>query len=514
MANSRQSIARDGGRQHAGQKSPQEKTQGRIEKDALGEIKVGQGRYWGSFTQRALETFGWREDENSIYYYMTYVKIKLACARANHACGMLETAKKTAIEQACAQALDGGLAGQFPLGFYQAGAGTPFNMNVNEVIANRANEIMGAPLGSYRFVHPNNDVNMCQSSNDLGPTAIRVAMLELSRELEKSADALCISLDSKAKKYAGMAKVGRTHLQDAVPVGIGQEIMAWSDSIKADMEAIERARKELLEVPLGGTALGTGIAAHPEFAANACAQLSKICNENISPMGNKHAGISMLGPVLAYASAIKRLDSTLVKVSNDMKILMSGPKAGIAELLLPEVEPGSSIMPGKINPSVPEAVEIMARDAMAKEHAIEQAAAGGQLQLNVLTPLAAKNIIEMIKASEQAIALLDRKCVAGMEYDLAACRANMDRTYVLATALNPYLGYQAMAEIVKESLRTGKPVKDVVALHGLMGRDEMDGILNPAKLTSPQAIDQKLAQKIRQSESYKKYLQKTGKEPK
>lgn len=512
MANQKQSTSREGGK--AGQKNPQEKIQGRIEKDALGEIAVEQGKYWGAFTQRALETFGRQEDENAIYYYMTYVKIKLACARANHACGMLETAKKTAIEQACEQALEGGLRGQFPLGFYQAGAGTPFNMNVNEVIANRANEIMGAPLGSYRFVHPNNDVNMCQSSNDLGPSAIRLAMLELSAGLEKSADSLCASLDSKAKKYAGEIKVGRTHLQDAVPVGIAQEIMAWSDSIRSDIQALSRAKKELTEIPLGGTALGTGIAAHPEFATNACAQLSKIFREDIFPMDNKHAGISMLGPVLSYASAIKRLDSTLVKVSNDMKILMSGPKAGIAELVLPEVEPGSSIMPGKINPSVPEAVEIMARDAMAKEHAIEQAASGGQLQLNVLTPLAAKNIIEMARATAKAMDLLDRKCVQGMEYDLEACKDNMDRTYVLATALNPYLGYQAMAEIVKESLKSSKPVKQVVESHGLMEKKDLDAILNPAKLTAPAAIDQKLAQKIRQSENYRKYLQKIGKEPK
>ena len=488
--------------------------QARTEKDALGEIKIEQGRYWGSFTQRALETFGQGADANSLYYYGIYVKMKLVCARANNACGILDGGRKSSIEKACAEALSGKFDSEFPLGFYQAGAGTPFNMNVNEVIANRANEIMGAPLGSYRHVHPNNDVNMCQSSNDLGPTALRLAALDLSIGVRKSAEELCATLEAKAKKYEGRVKVGRTHLQDAVPIGISQEIMAWSDSIRSDIAALGIARKEMLEIPLGGTALGTGIAAHPEFSANVCAQLSKLTREDIIPAKNMHAGISMLNPILGYASALKRLNATLVKVANDMKILMSGPKAGIAEIVLPEVEPGSSIMPGKINPSVPEAVEIIARDMIAKEHAIEQATMSGQLQLNVLTPLVAKNLIEMLKGTEMACALLDRKCASGLEYDLDVCKSNMDRTYVLATALNPYLGYQAVAEIVKESLKSGKPARELVMSYGLASEKELDGILDAQRLTSPGQVDNKLVQKIRLSESYNKYLQKTGKAPK
>ncbi len=488
--------------------------QSRIEKDALGEISIEEGRYWGSFTQRALETFGKSQDENTLFYYKIYIEMKLACARANISCGMLAADKGRAIEKACIEAQGEKFNEQFPLGFYQAGAGTPFNMNSNEVIANRANEIMGAPLGSYRFVHPNNDVNMCQSSNDLGPTAIRLAILELSGGVKKNARCLCETLDAKVKKYAGKVKVGRTHIQDAVPVGIDQEIMAWSDSIKSDIAVLEAAETELLEIPLGGTALGTGIAAHPDFSKKASSELAKITGKKTIPMKNKHMGISMLNPILTYAGALKRLNATLVKIANDLKLLMSGPNAGIAEAILPEVEPGSSIMPGKINPSVPEAVEIIARDNIAKEHAIEQAAMSGQLQLNVLTPLVAKNMIEMMRNTDKALGLFEAKCISGLEYDLEVCDSNMQKTFVLATALNPYLGYQAVAEIVKESLKIKKPVRDVVLLHRLISEKELNAILDISRLVKPAAIDNSLVEKTRQSENYKIYLQKIGKAPK
>lgn len=483
----------------------------RIEKDAIGEVEVPSGAYYGSFTTRALGNFSFEGKGAVNEYYAAYVKMKLASAKANAKCGVLEGRKADAIVKACEELLSGKMADALVLDFSQAGAGTPFNMNVNEVVANRANELLGGKKGDYRPVHPNNDVNMGQSSNDLGPTAIRMALLSLSSDLEKDVLAVCRTLDAKAKKYEGELKVGRTHLQDAVPIAISQEILAWSDALKEDLARLRQARSGLCEIPLGGTALGTGITAHPEFADAAAAELSKITGEKLASSKNRPLHISALNSVLFYSAATRGIAISLVKIADDLKLLVSGPKAGIAEVVLPEVEPGSSIMPGKINPSIPEAVEMIAKDAIAADSAVVLGCAGGQLQLNFLTPLVAKNTIAPTISLAHAARMLDRFCLKGMEYDLEACRKNIDATYIFATALNPYLGYQAVAEIVKESLSGGKSVSEVVLLHGLMEKGEIARVLDAKSITAPAPIDTALAAKTKGSEAYRKYLLRIGK---
>lgn len=483
----------------------------RVEKDSIGNVKVPADSYYGSFTARAIENFKF-EGKNAVReFYLAYVKMKLAAAKANAKCGVLEKKKADAIMKACEELLEGKMADALVLDFYQAGAGTPFNMNVNEVVANRANELLGEKKGKYAPVHPNNDVNMGQSSNDLGPTAIRIALLALSLDIEDSVHAACRTLDEKALKYQGKVKVGRTHLQDAVPIDISQEIHAWSDALKEDLARLRMAREGLCEIPFGGTALGTGITAHPKFADEAAAELSKITGEMFVPSKNKPLHISNLNSLLFYSSAIRGIAVSLVKISNDLKLLVSGPKAGIAELVLPEVEPGSSIMPGKINPSIPEAVEMIAKDAIASDFAVAMGCEGGQLQLNFLTPLVAKNTLVPTINLAHAASMLDRFCLKGMEYDLEACKRNIDSTYVFATALNPYLGYQVVAEIVKESLADGKSISEVILVHRLMEKNDICRVLDAKNITAPVATDKALAAKVKGSKAYEEYLKRLGK---
>ena len=483
----------------------------RKEKDAIGEIEVPTGAYYGSFTARAIKNFNFEKPSGIRTLYRAYAKVKLASCRANLKCGMLDGKKAAAMEQACSETIAGKFSESLPLTYYQAGAGTPFNMNVNEVIANRANELLGFPLGSYTPVHPNNDVNMCQSSNDVTPTAIRVALLELLPALEKEAKQLLLLLEKKSSQYKGKLKVGRTHLQDAVPIEISQEIDAWKDAISSDMEGMLASSKRIQTIPLGGTALGTGIAAHPDFASAAAEELSKICGCDMLSAANKPQLISSMNDFLAYSASLRSLAVSLAKISDDLKLLVSGPNAGIAEIRIPEVEPGSSIMAGKINPSIPEAVEIIAKDAIACDTAVALGCMGGQLQLNVLTPLIAKNTIEPTIAITSAMQMLSGSCIEGLEYDLPRCQEQLDSTYVFATALNPYLGYQVMAEIVKESLKSKRSIADVVIAEGLMSKSEVSSILDPKKVSSPQKVDAALAAKLKSSPAYAAYLKKIGK---
>ncbi|MFA6328380.1 MAG: lyase family protein [Candidatus Micrarchaeia archaeon] len=483
----------------------------RIEKDAIGSVEVPEGAYYGSFTSRAAGNFPFAKSRGASELYRSYAIVKLASARANCKSGVLAAKKAGAIEKAANELLAGKFDSQLPLGFYQAGAGTPFNMNVNEVLANRANEILGGGLGSYEHVHPNNDVNMGQSSNDVTPAAIRITLLRLSPSLEAEIENLCRTLDAKAAKYKGKIKVGRTHLQDAVPIGIDQEILAWSGALGEDLGQIREAKKLLCAMPLGGTALGTGIASHPQFAENVAGELSSITGERITSGKNKPMLISSMNHFLAYSSALRSAAVTLVKISCDLKLLVSGPRAGIAEVQMPEVEPGSSIMPGKINPSMPEALEIIALDAISSDSAVLHACLGGQMQLNVLTPLIAKNTIEPVLDLAGAIAMFDKYCAKGLEYDLAASQRQVDASYIFATALNPYLGYQAVAGLVKESLQTGKSVRDVALLHKLMEKKDIDAILSPGRLTSPAPIDGALSEKVKKTAAYREYLSRIGK---
>jgi len=482
----------------------------RIEKDAIGDRRVPSDSYYGSFTSRASQNFVFHKSRGAHELYHSYAIVKLAAARANAKAGVLDKRKADAIEQAANELLAGKFDDHMPLGFYQAGAGTPFNMNVNEVLANRANEILGGKLGNYEHVHPNNDVNMGQSSNDVTPAAIRITLLRLSPMLEHELEVLCKTLEGKALIYKGKIKVGRTHLQDAVPIGIDQEIAAWSDALDADLANLREAKKMLCVMPLGGTALGTGIASHPELGGRISEELSAILHEKITSGANKPMLISNMNHFLLYSSALRCAAVTLCKIAGDLNLLISGPMAGLAEIRIPEVEPGSSIMPGKVNPSVPEALEIISLDAISSDSAVLHACLGGQLQLNVLTPLIAKNTIDPTLDLADAVSMFEKYCASGLVYDLEAIGRQIGATYIFATALNPYLGYSVVAEIVKESLSSEKSVPDVVLSHSLMEKGELDEILSLSNLTSPAHTDLSLAARVKSSKAYVAYLEKIG----
>ncbi|MBS3068756.1 aspartate ammonia-lyase [Candidatus Micrarchaeota archaeon] len=458
----------------------------RIEKDFLGSVQVPDDAYWGVFTKRANENFSLSGMKAKPVLIKAYGIVKKSAAEANFKLGLLEERKANAIIAAAQEVVDGKLDAHFPLDAFQAGAGTPFNMNANEVIANRALEMLGEKRGEYSKISPNNDVNMAQSSNDVTPTAIRVATLLMHGELLENANALAASLRKKGKEYAHVVKTGRTHLQDAVPISVQQEFNAFALSIENDAQEMEHAAKKLAELGIGGTAIGTGINTHPKFAA--------LCVERI---GNNsglevYAGkdlielTSSMNAFLNYSSAMRSLAVSLVRISNDLKLLSSGPKTAIGEYYLPEVEPGSSIMPGKINPSIPEAAEMCALQAIACDHAVLLACKGGQLQLNMLTPLITYNVLFASELLANACEMFSQKCISGIIVDEKKCHENLFGGLILATALNPYFGYNAMSDLVKEALKRGISIREIILEKKLLSKEQVDELLSPQRLISPQ----------------------------
>jgi len=457
----------------------------RIERDPLGELHVPAGAYYGVQTLRAVENFPISGLKAPAPLVTATVLIKQACARANAALERLDQAIADAIVQAADEILDGTLRDQFIVDVYQAGAGTSHNMNTNEVLANRAGEILGEPKGTYTRVHPNDHVNMGQSTNDVFPTATRISLLLVLPGLMASATALADALDEKADTFARVLKTGRTHLQDAVPITLGQEFGGYAANVRHAAGELDQASASLHELNLGATAVGTGLNAGEDFTQASIVNLARTTGLVLTPARNRFRVTQSMGDVLAYSGALRRLAVEVDKVASDLRLLSSGPRAGIAEIQLPAVQPGSSIMPGKVNPSVPEMVNQVCQQVWGCDATILAACAGGQLELNVMMPVIAWNALHASTILGNAMKVLTTRCVNGIQADEARCRELLDRSTAVATALSPYIGYAATADIAKTAVKTGRSIADIVRERKLLPEDQLAGILSPEAMTSP-----------------------------
>jgi aspartate ammonia-lyase len=457
----------------------------RKERDPLGERDVPADAYYGIQTARAVENFPISGLRAQAELVTATVLIKKAAAQANVALERLDARVGDAIVRAADEVLGGAIRDQFVVDVYQAGAGTSHNMNTNEVLANRAAELIGGARGDYRVVHPNDHVNMGQSTNDVFPTATRLALLLINGALVESARALAFSLQQKAQAFDHILKVGRTHLQDAVPMTLGQEFGGYAACIERGADDVERAAVQLQELNLGATAVGTGLNAGEEYASQAIRNLSRDTGLTLKPAANRFRVTQSMGDVLAYSGAMRRLAVELGKVASDLRLLSMGPRAGIAEIALPAVQPGSSIMPGKVNPSIPEMVNQVCYQVIGCDTTICAAAEGGQLELNVMMPVMAWNAIHASTILRESMKALRTRCVDGIEADAERCRELMDRSTAVATALSPYIGYAKTAEIAKESVRTGKPIRAIVLERGLMDARRLDEVLSAEAMTRP-----------------------------
>jgi aspartate ammonia-lyase len=457
----------------------------RIERDPLGEVRVPRDAYYGGQTQRAVENFPISGLTAHAELVRATVLIKKAAAEANAALGRIDAGIARAIVAAADEVLSGRLLDQFVVDVYQAGAGTSHNMNTNEVLANRAAEILGGGRGAYSLVHPNDHVNMGQSTNDVFPTATRLALLEMITPLAQSARLLADGLADKSREFDGILKTGRTHLQDAVPMTVGQEFGGYAANIRHAAAELERNAEALQELNLGSTAVGTGLNAGDAYTHAAVEHLANYTGIPVRPAANRFRVTQSMGDVLGYTGALRRLATEVSKVASDLRLLSSGPRAGIAEIQLPAVQPGSSIMPGKVNPSIPEMVNQVCFQVYGCDATVLASAEAGQLELNVMMPVIAWNAIHATRILTHAMRVLQERCVAGICVDADRCRELLDRSTAVATALSPYIGYAATAEVAKAAVTTGKSISELVRERGLLPTEQLNGILSAEAMTSP-----------------------------
>ena len=455
----------------------------RTERDPLGELKVPADAYYGVQTARAVENFpisGLRAPADLV---TATILIKKAAAETNASLGRLDPQIARAIVAAADEILSGTLRDQFVVDVYQAGAGTSHNMNANEVLANRAAEILGDTRGTYQRVHPNDHVNMGQSTNDVFPTATRLALLLGAGPLVASARALADSLARKGDEFADVLKTGRTHLQDAVPITLGQEFSGYAECVRRGAEDVAQASEQLQELNIGATAVGTSLNAGDDYRRLVVATLGRATGLPLTPAVNLFRVTQSMGDVLAYSSAMRRLAVELSKVASDLRLLSMGPRAGISEITLPAVQPGSSIMPGKVNPSVPEMVNQVCFQVMGCDATIAIACEAGQLELNVMMPVIAWNGIHASTILREAMKVLRLRTVDGIAANADRARELLERSTATATALSPYIGYAATADIAKESVKTGKSIRELVLERGLLDRATLDGVLSADAMT-------------------------------
>ena len=457
----------------------------RIERDPLGDVRVPADAYYGAQTRRAVENFPISGLTAPPELIVATVQIKKAAAEANAALGRLPAETASAIVRAADEVLRGKLRDQFVVDVYQAGAGTSHNMNTNEVLANRAAELLGHKRGEYKAVHPNDHVNMSQSTNDVFPTATRLALLSMIAPLVESASHLAQGLSANSREFAGVLKTGRTHLQDAVPITLGQEFSGYAANIEHASHHLEDVSTQLLELNLGATALGTGLNAGDDYTVGAVGRLKAYTNQPVRPAANRFRVTQSMGDVLAFSAALRRLAVEVNKIASDLRLLSSGPRAGLGEVQLPPVQPGSSIMPGKVNPSVPEMVNQVCFQVYGCDAAVLAACDAGQLELNVMMPVIAWNAIHATRILTNAMRVLHDRCIADTRADEERCRALLDRSTAVATALSPYIGYAATADIAKDAVKSGRPIREIVRERQLLPDSELDAILSPEAMTSP-----------------------------
>jgi fumarate hydratase class II/aspartate ammonia-lyase len=475
----------------------------RVERDSLGPVTVPRAALWGAFTERARQTFHLTGRPPHPALVRAYARIKRAAARVNARLGLLPARWAAAIAGAAERVAAGRVPDAAVVDILQAGAGTPAHMNVNEVVATLANERLGGRRGRWSPLHPNSHVNLGQSSNDVTPTAIRLMALELLDPLDAELRALVRVLRRQAARARAVVKPGRTHLQDAVPITWGQVFGGWAQAIEEGRRAIVRASDELGVIALGGTAVGTGLTAHPRFRLLVVRELSRLVGRRLRPAPSPVAAAWSLRPLAAVSAALRGAALDLAKICVDLRLLASGPDTGFAELSLPEVEPGSSIMPGKVNPSVPEAVQMACFQVVAHDHAVALAAGAGELELNVMTPLVADHLAGALELLARAVRLLRTRCVDGLSVRRRRARALVAGSLIEATALSPYLGYDVTAALVKEARATGRPLRRVVLDRGLLDAPALARVLSPAALTGPRATDVALRRRIQRGAAYR-----------
>ncbi len=457
----------------------------RTERDSLGRRNVPAEAYYGVQTHRALENFPISGLRPKPAYVDATVQIKRAAAKVNSALGLLEKKMAGAIVKAADEVLKGHLREWFVVDVYQAGAGTSHNMNANEVIANRANEILGGARGTYVPVHPNDHVNMAQSTNDVCPTAIRIAAVVLGERLVEVLGRLDSALARKGREFDRVVKSGRTHLQDAVPVRLGQEFGAYAASIRKHRELIRLACDSSRELGIGGTAAGTGLNAHPRYRQMMVSELSRSIGVRFRPADDYFEAMQSLRPFVELSGALRNLAQDLIRIANDLRLLSSGPKTGLAEITLPPVQPGSSIMPGKVNPVMAEMLDMVCFQVIGCDMTVLLAAQAGQLELNVMMPVVAFNLLHEIEILTNAVKVFVEFCVDGITVNAERCRAYAEGSMSIVTALNPHIGYARAAEIAKEYLASGKSIRQIVLEKGLMSEEQLRKVFDLRGMTEP-----------------------------
>jgi fumarate hydratase class II len=455
----------------------------RIEKDSLGEVQVPVSAYYGAQTQRAVMNFAISGMKPYPAFIWSMAVIKRAAAEVNRDLGLLDPKLADAIVRAAQEVIEGRHNDQFVVDPFQAGAGTSHHMNTNEVIANRAIELLGGRRGDYKLVSPNDHVNMAQSTNDTIPTAIRLGCLWHLDELLKAVNELASALEEKAREFYPIVKSGRTHLQDAVPVRLGQEFGAYAKAVARDGEKIRLAADGLRRLGIGGTATGTGLNAHPEYHARMVRRLSELCGFPLYKSDNLFESMQSMADPVFFSGALRTLAQDLIRIANDFRLLSSGPATGLDELHLPAMQPGSSIMPGKVNPVLAEMLDMACFHVLGDDLTVTLAAPAGQLELNVMMPIIAHNLFEMMHVLIGAIRAFTAECVRGLVANREKAESWLARNAILVTALNPVIGYLKGAEVAKEAMATGQTIREVVLAKGYLTPQEADRLLDAAKMT-------------------------------
>src|SRR5215472_3759765 len=458
----------------------------RTEKDSLGSKEIPGGVYYGIQTTRAVENYpisGLRAHPTLI---RAFGMIKEAAAEANQTLKLVDAKRAEAVIQAAKEVQQGRWNNEFVVDVFQAGAGVSFHMNTNEVIANRATEILGGTLGGYQHVHPNDHVNYGQSTNDVFPTGMRLATLLELEKLYPVLDHLAVAFEAKGKEFWGIMKSGRTHMQDAVPMRLGQEFAAYGGAIRRCSASIRQNSELLRELGLGGSAVGTGINTHPDYRKKAVKNLARISEQKLVAVDDMRYAMQSNLAMASVSAALRNLALEIIRISNDLRLLSSGPNTGFGEINLPALQPGSSIMPGKINPVIPELAAMVSFQVVGNDTAVALAVQAGQLELNVMMPTMAYGVLQSITILTNMLRQFTDKCVAGITANPKRAELYAQSTVSLATALNPYIGYAKAAEIAKESVATGKSIIEIARSKGLLKEEEIDEILDPVRMTEPQ----------------------------
>ena len=467
------------------QHSPEQSAKSRTETDSMGAIEVASDRYWGAQTERSLQHFNIGDDRMPREMIRALGILKKAAALVNEDLGKLTSDKSKLIVQACDEVIEGSLDDHLPLRVWQTGSGTQTNMNANEVISNRAIELAGGVMGSKKPIHPNDDVNMSQSSNDTFPTAMYIAAAEQLNQLIPRVQELQDAIEAKAKEFAGVVKIGRTHLQDATPLTVDQEMGGWASLIQRDIDRLKAAMPGLLDLAIGGTAVGTGLNSHPEFGERAAKKIAELTGLPFASHPNKFAALSAHDELVFASGALKTLAASLMKIANDVRWLASGPRCGLGELVLPENEPGSSIMPGKVNPTQSEAITMVAVQVFANDLATSFGGSQGNFELNVFKPVMIHNFLHSVRLLRDATHSFVEFCISGIEINREQIDGHLKDSLMLVTALNPHIGYDKAAQVAKNAHKKKISLRESAIELGFLTGEQFDQMVIPEEMTHP-----------------------------